>query len=63
MLRDGSTLDSLCDRLDAVLEAIDVCVETHGEARVMGELDAAAAACEGACFFKFGGGQHYHQRV
>lgn len=52
MLRDGSSLDSLCDRLDAVLQAINACLDAYGEQRVIGELDAAAATCDGACQFR-----------
>lgn len=50
-LRDGSSLEALCDRLDMVLRHVDGCIKRHGEALVMGELDDTTPPCSGTCNF------------
>ena len=50
-LRDGSTLEALCDRLDRVLAHINDCIGLYGEESVMGELDGATPPCAGSCDF------------
>lgn len=49
MLKDSSALDLLCDRLNRLVEHIDECIDKHGEALVLGDLDAAQAPCDGTC--------------
>ena len=50
-LRDGATLDALCNRLDALLVLVDDCVNKYGASAVIDDLDTVSQPCDGRCNF------------